>query len=375
MKNSLLGGLSHAQFLKEYWHKKPLLIRNAFPDFTGLLNKNELISLSCHEEMQSRLINFSRGKWALAHGPFKKSDFKKPAAHWTLLVQEINHVLPAAQDLLKAFNFIPHARLDDLMVSFATDGSGVGPHFDSYDVFLLQGSGKRLWQISKQKDLQLEPTAPLKILKNFKPEKEWLLAPGDMLYLPPHYAHNGIAVGESMTYSIGFRAPSHEELMYEFFTYLQEHVMLQGRYADPDLKKAKHPAFISSNMTHEILAVLKKIRFGKKEVAHFLGEYLSTPKAHVFFDSKKSALTRSQFLKAAQKKGICLDLKSQMLFTQQQFFMNGESYAFDGVMKSLLQKLADDRQVMLPDKLDDQTCDLLYEWYLNGYLDINQDLN
>jgi 50S ribosomal protein L16 3-hydroxylase len=372
MKNKIPGGLSTAQFLKEYWHKKPLLIRNAFPGFAGLLNKNELISLSCREETQSRLVRFSRQKWTLDHGPFKKKDFVKTATRWTLLVQEINHILPEAQALLQAFNFIPHARLDDLMVSFATDGSGVGPHVDSYDVFLLQGSGKRLWQISKQQDLQLKLDAPLKILKNFKPEEEWLLEPGDMLYLPPHYAHNGIAVGECMTYSIGFRAPSHQEIMYEFLSYLQENVILQGRYADPDLKAVKHPAYISEAMTNQVLETLKKIRFGKKEVANFLGEYLSSPKAHVFFNPPNCAFSKSKFLKAAQKKGICLDLKSQMLFTKQLLFMNGETYPFHSMVKSLLEKLADDREVSLPDQLDDQASDFLYEWYLSGYLDIKK---
>ena len=195
--------------------------------------------LACREDVESRLIRGSGTHWQLDHGPFRKSDFKRlPKTEWTLLVQSLNHFLPEADALLAHFDFIPHARLDDLMVSYAVPGGSVGPHFDSYDVFLLQGQGHRRWQIGTQTDLALLDDAPLKILRHFDAEDEWVLGPGDMLYLPPHVAHYGVAEDDCMTYSIGFRAPTTEELAQGFLMHLQDTLKLEGRYADPDLAPA-----------------------------------------------------------------------------------------------------------------------------------------
>jgi len=233
MTTPLLGGLSPTRFLREIWHKRPLLIRNAIPGFAGLLSPAEMRQLACRDDVESRLIRGSGSDWQLDHGPFRKSDFRRlPETEWTLLVQSLNQFLPEADALLARFNFIPHARLDDLMASYAVPGGSVGPHFDSYDVFLLQGQGHRRWQISTQTDLALIDDAPLKILRRFKAEDEWVLGPGDMLYLPPHVAHYGVAVDACMTYSIGFRAPAAEELAHGFLMHLQDTLALEGRYAD-----------------------------------------------------------------------------------------------------------------------------------------------
>jgi 50S ribosomal protein L16 3-hydroxylase len=179
---SLLGGISVEQFLHEYWQKKPLLIRQAIPGFKGLLDPSRLVELAGNPDAQSRLVQHKRGKWQLQHGPFDPSGFAGTAkSRWTILVQGINHFLPEAAALLQQFSFIPHSRLDDLMVSYAPKDGGVGPHFDSYDVFLLQGMGHRRWQISSQKDRSMIPGAPLRILQNFIPEQDWVLEPGDML--------------------------------------------------------------------------------------------------------------------------------------------------------------------------------------------------
>ena len=189
---ALLGNISPAQFLAEYWQKKPLLIKQAIPHFKGLLDANELAGLACEDEVQSRIVQFKKSQWSVKSGPFDERDFAKLGKNdWTLLVQSVNHYLPEAADLLAQFHFIPHARLDDLMVSYAPKGGGVGAHVDSYDVFLLQGSGHRNWKISEQTDLSLVEGAPLRILKNFKAEQEWVLEAGDMLYLPPQIAHWG----------------------------------------------------------------------------------------------------------------------------------------------------------------------------------------
>jgi 50S ribosomal protein L16 3-hydroxylase len=367
MKNTLLGGLTPAAFLKKHWQKKPLLIRNAIPHFKGLIDKKELMSLSYQDAVESRIVISDHHAWDLLNGPFKLRDFKKMQGNWTLLVQGINYYLPEAAELLKTFNFIPHARLDDLMISYAPDGGGVGPHFDSYDVFLLQGSGKRLWQISKQTDRSLIPDAPLRILEKFVPEDEWLLESGDMLYLPPNYAHNGVAVGESMTYSIGFRALNHQEIVREFLHHLEDHYELEGIYSDPDLMLTKHPAEISSLMIKKVAAVLKKIQFGEKEVGDFLGKYLSEPKQNLYFDAPSKPLSKKQFLQQAKNSGVCLDLKSQMLFTKDILYVNGFATQFPSGSKAILKQLANQREVML-DVVNKDLLDLLYEWYLDGYL-------
>ena len=390
----LLNNLTPSQFLAEYWQKKPLLIRNAIPNFEGLLSPDELAGLACEDDVQSRIVEYKKGKWHASHGPFDDADFaklpEKPTKdhNWTLLVQSVNHYLPEATALLQQFDFIPHARLDDLMVSYAPDGGGVGPHFDSYDVFLLQGQGKRLWRISEQSDLSLIEGAPLRILKNFDTVQEWLLEAGDMLYLPPHLAHWGIAVSDKkpdgsvdcMTYSIGFRAPKNQELATEFLGFMQDRLnqdklILDGIYQDADLTLQNHPAEISREMISKVSANLQKIKWSDDVVAEFLGTYLSDPKADVVFDSHKK-ITMRVFNEKLSKYGIALDLKSQMLFFDDNFFMNGEIVKFSDESAIVLKALADKRHVVADDfkahKIQDaQLLQQLYDWYIAGYLDFS----
>ncbi|OGV78095.1 MAG: cupin [Methylotenera sp. RIFCSPLOWO2_02_FULL_45_14] len=387
----LLGGLTPTQFLAEYWQKKPLLIKNAIPNFEGLLSPDELAGLACEDDVQSRIVEYKKGKWHASHGPFADADFAKlpeqPTKdhNWTLLVQSVNHYLPEAAALLQQFNFIPHARLDDLMVSYAPVGGGVGPHFDSYDVFLLQGQGKRLWRISKQSDLDLIEGAPLRILKNFDTAQEWLLEAGDMLYLPPHLAHWGIAVSDGaidcMTYSIGFRAPKNQELATEFLGFMQDRLnqdqlVLDGIYQDADLTLQNHPAEISSAMISKVSAILQKIQWSERDVAEFLGTYLSDPKADVVFEPNKKISMRA-FNEKLAKLGIRLDLKSQMLFEANCFYLNGEAAKFTGDSAELLKKLADNRHLKPNDissndglhkEIDARLLQQLYDWYIAGYL-------
>lgn len=367
-QKTLLGGITPRQFLSEYWQKKPLLIRGAMPGFVDLLSAEELAGLACEEDVQSRLVTLVRDKWRLEQGPFDEARFLKlPKQDWTLLVQGVNHHLAEAADLLQQFNFIPHARLDDLMVSYAPDGGGVGPHFDSYDVFLLQGQGKRLWRVSQQQDLALVAGAPLRILKNFQTEQEWLLEPGDMLYLPPHIAHWGIAVGDCMTYSIGFRAPSAQELMTEFLGYLQEKCVADAMYADPDLEPQRHPAKISAAMVNQVAAMLKKIRWNHSDVTQFLGNYLSEPKPHMVFD-KPRAINIAAFHKRLEKEGVSMSLKSQMLSHGRHFYMNGEQVEMPSPSCKMMQQLADERHLPAGNFADGFLVEQLHEWYLAGYL-------
>ncbi|MHB1175426.1 MAG: JmjC domain-containing protein [Sulfuriferula sp.] len=347
-----------------------MLIRNAVPGFAGLINPAALLELSCEDDVQARLIRQKkRDDWQLQHGPFTRTDFKRIGKQpWTLLVQELNHHLDAAETLLARFNFIPHARLDDLMVSYAVDGGGVGPHFDSYDVFLLQGEGQRRWQISAQDNLELVPNAPLKILRHFRMEQEWLLNPGDMLYLPPRYAHNGVAVGECMTYSIGFRSPSVQEIATQFLVYMQDRIELTGMYQDPGLSLQKHPAQISDAMLAQVDTMLERIRWSSKEVADFLGCYLTEPKSHQFFEPPDQPLSKAGFNRRALQSGVHLAAQSQMLFRKGNFFLNGECIGFkEGSARAVLQALADRRR-LVPEEVDKDLLPLLYGFYLDGFM-------
>jgi 50S ribosomal protein L16 3-hydroxylase len=374
MQAHFLGNLSPTQFLREYWQKKPLLIRQAFPGFQGFLDKTKLIKLACQDDTESRLIQYYKNEWSLENGPFVKRDFAHLADKWTLLVQNVNHFFEEGAELLKAFNFISYARLDDVMVSYAADGSGVGPHVDSYDVFLLQGQGKRLWQISNQEDQRFVPDVPLRILKHFKPQQEWILEPGDMLYLPPHYAHNGIAVGDCMTYSIGFRAPSHQELAKEFLIHLIDEIHLEGRYQDPNVKATKSPAQIPHDMLNKVSSVIKKINFDKNEIERFLGKYLTSPKSTVFFEPIEAPVSKKEFFKKAQSQGVKLNLKTQMLFAQKEFFINGEVFILSDKERPSCEMLANHRE-MHPTAMDiKEIGNHLYEWYTQDFLQLKMGI-
>jgi 50S ribosomal protein L16 3-hydroxylase len=372
MISSLLGGITPRQFLRDYWQEKPLLIRQALPGFNGLLSRDELLKLACSEDVESRLIHCA--DWTLKHGPMSPRDFRsrkgQKNAPWTLLVQGINLAVDAGDQLLRKFDFIPHARLDDLMASYATDGGGVGPHFDNYDVFLLQGAGQRRWRIGAQKDKTLVDGLPLKILKNFKPTQEFLLNPGDMLYLPPQYAHDGVAVGECTTWSIGFRAPPYAELGEGFLTYLQEQLKLDGRYADADLQIQRHAAEISDAMIDRVAAEIAKIRWDRRAIGDFLGSYLTEPKPTVFFDPPQQPLPPSRFSAAAIKRGIRLDRRSQLLFSRNRFYINGELEDIPTVARPMVKALADQRQLENLDRvaMDTETVTLLHQWYCDGFL-------
>lgn len=369
MKLAMLNGLTAQQFLSEYWQKKPLLIRGAFPGFKDFVSLESLQALAQRDDVLSRLITEREGEWSVKQGPLKASDFRGlKRAHWSFLVQGLDQLAPAGKVLLSQFDFIPHARLDDLMVSFAPKEGGVGPHFDSYDVFLLQGQGHKRWQVSQQPDHDLIPDAPLRILQRFKMEQEWILGPGDMLYLPPRYAHYGIALNDCLTYSIGFRAASHQELLSQFLIYLQDRVTAEGMYQDAELKPQAHPAEISTVMIDKVAAAIKQIAWSNDDVAQFLGSYLSEPKPHIFFDAPARPLTYTKFHQTAEKRGLHLSLKSQMLFVGEQMFINGEQVTVQGAARKVLIHLADRRVLPGPLALPEAVGDLFYDWYQAGYL-------
>lgn len=369
MKTQLLGGISPKHFLAEYWQKKPLLVRGAVPGFEGAISPTDLFALARNPDVESRLVRYAKTGWAVRHGPQRAADLRRKNAPWTVLVQGVNTWDDAADALMRRFDFIPQSRLDDLMVSYAVDGGGVGPHFDDYDVFLLQGRGQRRWQIGRQSDRRLVDGAPLKILSNFEPTHDWVLDPGDMLYLPPEWAHNGTAIGECMTYSIGFRSPSAQELGTEFLTYLQEHLQLDGRYADPDLKVQKNSARICDAMVDRVGEMVERLRWNRASVADFLGRYLTEPKADVFFDPPAEPIGKRAFTARIRRHGLRLDRRSILLYHRGCFYLNGEIQCLEHDDRKRLKTLAH-RRSLSPSMIDGAakaTLGQLYQWYVDGF--------
>lgn len=336
---ALLGGLSPSQFMKRHWQKKPLLVRNAIPDFVPCIDRKALVTLAGQEGVESRLIVDSAQGWRMKHGPFAPRSlppFKQKK--WTFLVQGVDLQHDGVHQLLQQFRFVPDARLDDLMISYASDGGGVGPHFDSYDVFLLQAHGQRRWRIGRQKDLSLQPGVPLKILQNFEAEEEFVLNPGDMLYLPPKYAHDGIAVGECMTWSIGFRAPQAGDLARELLLGIADEAfdgVGHALYRDPQQAAVAQPAAIPLAMSEFAHQVLNQALKDPNLLASLLGEYLTEPKSTVWFEAPQDT--------PDWRAGVCLDRRTKMMYDDKQLFINGESFRMSGKDARLLRQLADDR--------------------------------
>lgn len=368
MQNPPLGNISPQVFLAEYWQKKPLLIRAAVTDFAALPTLADLCALAAQDDVESRLVEKRNNQWRCESGPFKSSRFKKlPEQDWTLLVQSVNHHLPFCAELLYRFGFIPHVRLDDLMISHAPAGGGVGPHFDSYDVFLLQVGGRKQWQISAQHDLELVEDAPLKILKHFVPEQEWVLEHGDMLYLPPRFAHNGIALEAGQTWSIGFRSPTTQELATQFLDFLRDHINLPGIYSDPNLQATDEPARLPDAFIAQISSMLQGIRWDSTLVREFAGKYFSEPKAHVFYDGPDEPLAEKAFAKAVSKHGVALDLKTVMLFDNSHIYINGDVMEAEATAHAMLRELANLRSLPAA-AYPKPVLDALYACYEYGYL-------
>lgn len=272
----------HERFLREFWQKKPLLIRNPWDGWSNPLEPDELAGLACENEVESRLVTQGADTWELEHGPLAESRFGRLGkASWTLLVQAVDHHVPEVAALLEPFRFIPNWRVDDVMVSYATDGGGVGPHFDQYDVFLVQGLGRRRWQLGPPcgPDAALMPHDDLRLLANFEPTEEWVLEPGDILYVPPRVAHNGIAMGnDCMTYSVGFRAPSRGELIADLAEAVVADLEDDDRYADPDLPAQANPGEIAEEAIDQLLGMVAERMLDREAFARWFAGYSTTPK-------------------------------------------------------------------------------------------------
>lgn len=277
-----LGGMPLEAFLAEYWQKKPLLIRGGLKNLESPLDADSLAGLACEEDVESRLVIQSGPQWRLEHGPFNDDTFAAlPVSHWTLLVQAVDHWVPAAAQLLEQFNFIPRWRIDDLMMSYATDGGGVGPHYDNYDVFLLQACGQRKWEVGGLCDesSRERENMPVKILAEFKAAQTWVLNPGDILYIPPGIAHNGIAQGDGcITCSVGFRAPSHAQMLREFTDYLGEKLKESERYSDPDLVEQHNTGEITASALAKAQQIFAGYLANDKALGDWFGRYATAPK-------------------------------------------------------------------------------------------------
>lgn len=380
-----LGAISIKNFLLHYWQQRPLLVRHAFSSGTKFapLTDREILQLASYDEAESRLVTNAGKNWTLEHGPFTRkriAELKHDTdKKWTVLIQDTQHFSHEAHQLLARFSFLPYARIDDLMVSYAAKGGGVGPHVDSYDVFLLQGSGQRRWQISPQDNQALVEGAPLKILKQFKPSEEWLLEEGDMLYLPPGYAHNGIAeTGACVTWSIGFRAPSHQELLDAYLDHLRDSLTIEGRYTDIGRRPVASPAYIEPGLKNPLcnnLQTTLKPCIAPKAIRGFMGSYLTQPKSHVEFVTPEKLMSSAVFCRRAAPRGVRLDLRSRMLFDDIAFYLNGRLMRFllplTAAMQADMRQLANTRHLPASN-LSDRLLQHLYPYWQSGEIEITE---
>jgi len=323
-----LGETTVEDFLANVWQKKPLLIRNAFPDLQSPITADELAGLACEEHVNARLVIEKHGDkpWQVEFGPFEEERFSKlPETHWSLLVSDVEKHLPETRSLVTPFRFIPDWRIDDLMISYAPTGGSVGTHTDAYDVFLLQLSGQRLWKISENFPSEILSGTDLCILKSFTAEQEWLLNPGDMLYLPPNVAHHGIAQSctdasgnelQCMTASIGFRAPSLKTLTSDYVQYLNDNFHTTSRYRDKKPVMPQHHAEISADTVSDFIDYLKQgLTFDREQVKRWLGGYCSDNKAFEELACEPDEIDLDELIEIATQTGLMQSPYSHFLFS------------------------------------------------------------
>jgi len=373
-----LGGMPVREFLARYWQRRPLVIRRALPGFDSPFTAEMLFELSMRDEVESRLIDRARGRWRLRHGPLRRAAIpsrKRPG--WTLLVQGVDLHLQQGADLLARFRFLPDARLDDLMVSYASDGGGVGPHVDSYDVLLLQAYGRRRWRIQRRPDPSCVPGLPIRQLARFSSQREWVLEPGDLLYLPPGVAHDGVALGESITCSIGFRTPSWADLAAACNELQQEEDggdSNDSRLAlrDAGIAPSSHPARLPLRMVEQAVRALQRRRPTRVQIEQAMLRQASEPNPRVVFEPPARAMALARFAEALRLRGASSDRRTRMLYSDRTLAINGELVPLLGAeQRRVLKSLADRRQVPAPElqqKLPVTALSLLHKWYSAGWI-------
>jgi len=371
-----LGAIGVDEFMRTTWQRRPRLLRNALPGFDAPVDAAQLFELAARDDVESRLVTAFGGRWRLRHGPMARRSLPaRSRSGWTLLVQGVDLYVPAAAALRDRFRFISDARLDDVMVSYASDGGGVGPHVDSYDVFLLQARGRRRWRISRQRNLDVVPGLPLKVLAEFRASQDWVLEPGDMLYLPPGVAHEGSAVGaDCITCSIGFRAPAYRELADPWLDALAEQAYtlpaLRKQLEDPAIRVAAHPARLPAGMVERVHGRLAALQPRRIHAVAALLVRLSEPKPIVTFAPPARALPRAAFDRLAAHRGLHLDLRTRLLYAGGWIGINGELQSVSAAERAAIARLADQRAltgaqcVGLPGLVFER----LRQWYGHGWL-------
>ena len=357
--------------MRRHWHKTPLLVRQAWPEVVPPVTRAGLFALATRDEVESRLVVREGRQWSLRQGPLSRRavpPLSQP--NWTLLVQGLDLHVDAAHTLLSRFRFVPEARLDDLMLSYASDGGSVGPHVDSYDVFLLQVSGRRRWRYGRCARPVLRAGLPLKMLARFEPTESHLLEPGDMLYLPPGWAHEGTAVGaDCMTASIGFRAPTQSELARVLLERLADDAGddKSTRYRDAGQRATAQPGAVPRELREFAQRSLTRAVGEPGAVERALGEWLTEPKARVWFDPNPGARLRAN-------DGIVLDRRTRMAYDERQVFINGESFRASGTDATRVRWLADARSLAAPGVrgLSAGARALIAEWLLAGWLHVQE---
>ncbi|XVO85319.1 JmjC domain-containing protein [Pseudomonas palleroniana] len=339
----LLGGITAREFLRDYWQKKPLLIRQAIPDFESPIDADELAGLALEEEVESRLvIEHGERPWELRRGPFAEDAFSTlPEREWTLLVQAVDQFVPEVAELLEQFRFLPSWRIDDVMISFAAPGGSVGPHFDNYDVFLLQAQGKRNWKIGQMcsSESALLQHADLRILAEFEESAEWVLEPGDMLYLPPRLAHFGIAEDDCMTYSVGFRAPSAAEVLTHFTDFLSQYLTDEERYTDADAQPVSDPHQIQGDALDRLKSLLAEHMSDERMLLTWFGQFMTEPRYPELVAGED--LGEDDFINALQDGAILVRNPSARLAWSEVdddvlLFASGQSRYLPGKLRELL---------------------------------------
>ncbi|MGW7775308.1 ribosomal protein uL16 3-hydroxylase [Pseudomonas machongensis] len=340
----LLGGLTAREFLRDYWQKKPLLVRQAFTDFESPIDPDELAGLALEEEVESRLVlEHGERPWELRRGPFEEDTFATlPERDWTLLVQAVDQFVPEVADLLENFRFLPSWRIDDVMISFAAPGGSVGPHFDNYDVFLLQGHGKRNWKVGQMcnSDSPLIEHADLRILADFEQSDEWTLEPGDMLYLPPRLAHYGVAVDDCLTYSVGFRAPSAAEVLTHFTDFLSQFLPDEERYSDADAQPVSDPHQIQHDALDRLKALLAEHMGDERLLLTWFGQFMTEPRYPEQVAGE--ALSEEELINYLEQGAILVRNPSARLAWSEVddnllLFASGQSRLLSGHLRALLQ--------------------------------------
>lgn len=377
----MFGDISVEEFLRDYWQKKPLLIRNALPNFQSPITQDELAGLACETDT-SRIVIEKGGKhpWEVRHGAFDDDDFTNlPATHWTLLVNDTDQFLPELKAVMEPFRFIPDWRIDDLMISFAVEGGSVGPHVDEYDVFLIQAQGQRRWQITTQPTHpdNFLPDLELRIMRDFQPEQEWVVNPGDMLYLPPNVPHYGVALNECMTYSVGFRSPSQADMLEKLVENLLEEPRLQQRFSDPERQLQDAPgALTQTDMDRLIDFLIDALPQDTHALQMWLGKYLTEPKSANNMP-EAAPISKAAFNKLLNRKKTFIKSSGcrSLYFLEENdtcLFINGQLFRIPAKQTTFAQMLCQQEPLKHSDYkifMEDAEClEVMHELTCNGMI-------